>query len=73
MRTDADANAHGCSQAVELSFSLFSRLEVQCPGPAGPIASGIWFLVCNGTMSPCTLLLERGLESLQGVNGILKA
>lgn len=77
MHTDADTNAHRCShrclQAVELSFSWFNRLEVQCPGPVGPIASGIWFLVCNGTMSPYTLLLERSLESLQGANGIPKA
>lgn len=34
---------------------------------------GIWFLVCNGTMSPCSLLQERGLESLQGANDIPKA
>lgn len=38
-----------------------------------PCLVGIWFLVCNGTVSLCTPLLERGLESLQAANGIQKA
>lgn len=73
MHTDAYMNAHRCSplcsQATELSHgSADWKSNVQ--GWQVPCLVGIWFLVCNGTMSLCNLLQERGLESLQGANGI---